>query len=401
MQYYWIKLIIFTWVCLFGISFSPVASQGIQFFEGSWEEALEKANRENKIIFVDAFAKWCGPCKVMAKNVFPHEKVGQFYNRSFINMKLDMEESEGRAFGKKFPVNAYPTLLFIDGDGNLVTKHVGGMQVDPFIELGKKAFALGLSLSKYAELYREGDRSYTTVFHYIKALQASGESTLKVANEYLLSKPDITKKEEALLVYEAVTEADSRLFDMMVTYKDVILTVMDDEQYKDKVMDACNATLLKSIEFDFEGLKTESLEKCITALGKKDSEEMIYRLEMNYYGNSGEKQQYLKVVDRYAKKMAKKDPDVYRHILSHATLHYGEQANVILEIIPYGEALYKESGSSDDAVLFIRSLASGKQYDYALKFLNKIEKDLEPNDKNAQQLTQIRRYLEAMVKGNM
>ena len=67
-------------------------SQGIEFFHGSWEEALEEAKKQEKVIFIDAFATWCGPCKRMAREVFPNEKVGEFYNRHFINMKLDMEK---------------------------------------------------------------------------------------------------------------------------------------------------------------------------------------------------------------------------------------------------------------------------------------------------------------------
>ena len=44
--------------------------QGIDFFHGTWKEAMEKAEKEDKILFVDAFAKWCGPCKTMSKASF-------------------------------------------------------------------------------------------------------------------------------------------------------------------------------------------------------------------------------------------------------------------------------------------------------------------------------------------
>lgn len=39
---------------------------------------MAKAKTEDKLLFVDAFAKWCGPCKSMAKNVFTQQKVGDF-----------------------------------------------------------------------------------------------------------------------------------------------------------------------------------------------------------------------------------------------------------------------------------------------------------------------------------
>jgi len=86
---------------------SQLTSQGIEFFHGSWEEALEIAQQEDKPIFVDAYASWCGPCKRMAANVFPQAKVGEVFNANFINMKLDMEKPEAAKFRVNHPVRAY------------------------------------------------------------------------------------------------------------------------------------------------------------------------------------------------------------------------------------------------------------------------------------------------------
>ena len=58
---------------------------GIQFAEGSWEEVLRQAAEQNKLIFVDVYTDWCGPCKMMSRNVFPASEVGAFFNEHFIN----------------------------------------------------------------------------------------------------------------------------------------------------------------------------------------------------------------------------------------------------------------------------------------------------------------------------
>ena len=74
---------------------------GIKFFEGSWEEVLAEAKKQNKPVFVDAYTSWCGPCKWMAKNIFTLESIGEFFNKNFVNYKFNMEKGEGPAFARK------------------------------------------------------------------------------------------------------------------------------------------------------------------------------------------------------------------------------------------------------------------------------------------------------------
>lgn len=114
-------------------------SDGIVFFEGSWEEALVLAGKENKLIFLDAYASWCGPCKSLQKKVFPSEKVGDFYNANFINVKMDMEKGEGIALAQKYGVRAYPSLFFIDHNGTLKKTALGYHNVSQLIKIGEAA----------------------------------------------------------------------------------------------------------------------------------------------------------------------------------------------------------------------------------------------------------------------
>ncbi|MDQ0782562.1 thioredoxin domain-containing protein [Chryseobacterium sp. W4I1] len=60
-------------------------AQGIKFEDSNFATILAKAKKENKLIFIDAYASWCGPCKLMVKNIFPLQTVGDFYNSHFIN----------------------------------------------------------------------------------------------------------------------------------------------------------------------------------------------------------------------------------------------------------------------------------------------------------------------------
>ena len=127
-------------LAVFYIQATPVLAStpdGISFFEGTWEEALAKAEKEHKVIFLDAYAAWCGPCKLLKKNVFSAPAVGSFYNENFINMAIDMEKGQGPQLASKYGVRAYPTLIFVNGDGTVANKAIGYHNPDQLIELGK------------------------------------------------------------------------------------------------------------------------------------------------------------------------------------------------------------------------------------------------------------------------
>ncbi len=116
-----------------------IYSKGIVFENGNFEEALIKAKAENKIVFVDCYTSWCGPCKMMAKTVFTQEEVGEFFNANFVSLKIDMEKGEGPEFATKYGVQVYPTFLFIDSTGKLIQSSKGGMVTNKFIAEAERA----------------------------------------------------------------------------------------------------------------------------------------------------------------------------------------------------------------------------------------------------------------------
>ncbi len=245
------------------LSSNLLTGQGMEFFHGSIEEALEEAKKENKLIFVDAYTTWCGPCRRMQNNIFPQEEVGDFYNKNFINMKINMETQDGMKFGLDFPVRAYPTLMFISPEKKLMLKSVGGKKVEDFIELGKKALRSYDKSGNMEEEWNNGNRDYQFVLNYVKALINVGKPTNKVALEYIRSNPKISKDEKVVLIYEATSECDSKLFELMTEKKNfkIVKDIYDEKEWSDKIYYSCLKTVDKSFEYDVEELKEEALEK--------------------------------------------------------------------------------------------------------------------------------------------
>lgn len=114
------------------------ADKGIVFTKGSWAEILKKAKAEKKVIFFDAYTTWCGPCKMLQKNVFTRVDVAEVFNKKFINVKFDMESGEGPMLAEKYPLQGYPTLFFIDPDGKVVKELLGYQTPEALLKVGKK-----------------------------------------------------------------------------------------------------------------------------------------------------------------------------------------------------------------------------------------------------------------------
>lgn len=98
---------------------------GTQFFKGTFAQALAKAKKENKKLMVDCYTLWCGPCRHMAKNVFPDENLGKYMNANFVCIQLDMEHGEGPELNKTFNVGSYPTFIFFDAEGKEMNRFEG------------------------------------------------------------------------------------------------------------------------------------------------------------------------------------------------------------------------------------------------------------------------------------
>ncbi len=110
---------------------------GIQFFEGSYAEALSKAKAENKMLFVDIYASWCGPCKRLKATTFRDPDVGAYFKQHFIAIAIDGEKGEGPLLAKQFVVRAYPSLYWLKPDGTIAAQNVGFVSANQLLNLSK------------------------------------------------------------------------------------------------------------------------------------------------------------------------------------------------------------------------------------------------------------------------
>ena len=112
----------------------------INFQEITFESALERAKTEGKLVFIDAYTDNCQPCIMMEKNIFTLDKVADFYNTNFINLSMNLGTVH-TDLAKRYNTFAYPTFLFIDGNGNLVLSEGGFSNEEKFLGYGREAIS--------------------------------------------------------------------------------------------------------------------------------------------------------------------------------------------------------------------------------------------------------------------
>jgi len=383
---------IFGFLLLFLFS-SSINAQGIEFFHGEWKAALEEAQKEDKVVFVDCYTSWCGPCKRMAKNVFTQDKVGDFFNKSFVNLKLNMEEPDGRSFGSKFPVSAYPTLFFLTPDGEIIKKGTGGQQAEGLIALGKAAILGYDKTEDYAIKYEKGDRDYELIYNYVKELNKVGKPSLKISNDYLRSNPEITAEQKAAFLLEAVTEADSKIFDALIESKSTAIKVGTEEKFIATVKKAAFKTIEKSGEYDFEDLFKESIEKYKSAKLKNDKrfEQEAY---LHYYKLRGDYIKWKEKNDKYLKKYGKKDPSVYSTQLAtiqNSFKHADNSKDYACEIC---KDLVKKDDSVANYSSYIKLLMECKKNEEAKSITEEAIKRAQSRNEDITQFERILKYLE-------
>jgi len=109
------------------------AAVHVAFIEGKpFAEVLRRAKAEGRPVMLDVAAAWCGPCKLMDMTTFSDPAVVEWARRSVVPARVDAEKGEGRRIAARYQAFSFPTILFLDGDGNEIDRLVGGYRAGDF-----------------------------------------------------------------------------------------------------------------------------------------------------------------------------------------------------------------------------------------------------------------------------
>lgn len=292
-------------------------NEGMEFFEGSFEDALALAAQENKKVFVDVWTTWCGPCIVMQETVFPLPEIGEYFNARFVNYKLDAENEDqnGPEISARFEIELLPTYLILDSEGNELSRATGACAPDQFIAMVGRM--LGEVESKFDEMrarYIAGERSTEFIQQYLmdaiveRALRhnmdtedvvredesvSEADDYTQIANDYFASRPqsELINETDARLImhFRFSKPRGDELVEFVIENYNEFLAVSSDSAISQFVLDATLGAVAaaaragdeKFLEY-IEALDSEPMKKAVDYERNRDPNSRLLPERIKY-----------------------------------------------------------------------------------------------------------------------
>ena len=107
------------------------AQAQVKFETKSTDAVREMAIKQGKLVFIDLYASWCPPCRMMERQVFSRKDVG---DQRFVAAKYDTDKATGRELMKKYGSGAIPLYLVFDTRGELLGRIQGAADAETFMD---------------------------------------------------------------------------------------------------------------------------------------------------------------------------------------------------------------------------------------------------------------------------
>ena len=285
----------------------PTLGNGINFTKitslEEWNAAFEKAKSENKLVFADAYTNWCGYCHKLDKEVYTDEKIINYFNDAFINLKFDAESAFGTQLAKHYGVEGYPTLLFLSQSKKVLELIGGFVPASTLMAYGKQTRERYERLpeleAKYANLSITKDER----LELIGALEAiNPEKAQEVAQKHIagLTPEDYKSVETLWLLARFENQISGVPYRYITSHKEDIMEWHGEKEYKDYIKAAYNDNLQLSIKYGDRNLLNELITKVLTEfMSDFDQAEGAYATKKLFFGQRQEYDEYKLVVRQY------------------------------------------------------------------------------------------------------
>ncbi len=298
------------------ISFPLIAqNRSISFETNSLDEIKAKAKKENKLIFIDAYTTWCGPCKWMAKNSFTNDTTADYFNSNFINAKIDMEKGEGVEISKKYEVRCFPNLLFINGDGEIIHRSGGALDAAGLIKLAKVAQGNENNYKYYATNYKSKKNDSEFLLNYLSYMSTTCLSSDNALADYFSNQPEteLVSRSNWEIIKKHTNSTTGKEFNYLIKNHQLYYERYTKDSVDEKILDVIvnqGRKIIYSKTFNSE--KFTAYMKEISGLSLPNYEAILFNINMEYFALTEDWSNFGKLILKDTDKFLKEEN--YNHV---------------------------------------------------------------------------------------
>ncbi|SDK82287.1 Thioredoxin-related protein [Pedobacter sp. ok626] len=340
--------------------------KGTHFEHGlSWQQVKEKAKKENKYLLVDCFTTWCGPCKYMSSNIFPQEKVGDFFNKNFVNVKVQFDKTkddneevkswyaDADLINKEFKIRAYPTFLIFSPQGELVHRIVGGGEADAFIAKAKKALNPETQYYTMLKKYDTANPSPEGLKELVAIAESAydDENAAKYATLYLATQKDLYTKANLEFLSKYTKNSKSKGFDVILKDPKKVDVVLG----KGKANEVLSKVILN--ENVYPGLRkpTANIDSLIAVASAKyptvDMKKSTDLLRVQFYQGTKKWDKFQPAVLDYMKKYGSEVTAEMLNSFAWAVFENCKDPDCVASALAWSKRSVEETQEKDPAIL--------------------------------------------------
>ena len=111
----------------------------VMFENDNYDEVLAASKAQKKPIFMDVYTTWCGWCRQLDNTTYRDPQVIKYLNDNFIPLKIDAEQGRGSDIARKYGVDSYPRMIFMNSTGQVFLIIKGYKDAHNFLKIATKA----------------------------------------------------------------------------------------------------------------------------------------------------------------------------------------------------------------------------------------------------------------------